>query len=250
MRHDVRETCIRSDRTVPERALLESVFHTNPDAKIRLLVFHDIPVLYVDEFYADPEAVRAVALRLSFVLRFSRYPGRQAIIPTEHRHEATLTVAALASRLGDFWCRGEDIDTDFSIVALRRGGLLPEQRHPHVDDWPLFGLLYLTPGSREGTSLFYSVNLRSAVIRSEEQRRLYDQFLRDDTVRSDCHPDIVNPQRYWRLLHTIEPVFNRLVIFPGNVFHNIDVQSGYGVRETAEARLTQRFIIRRLYPKA
>jgi hypothetical protein len=53
----------------------------------------------------------------------------------------------------------------------------------------------------------------------------------------------------WRKIYTIEPIFNRFVLYPGNVFHAIDVKHVDDEIDISRARVTQRFIVGRVHNK-
>jgi len=141
----------------------------NPDAKVRIEAFFGVPVLYIDDFYLDPHGVREDALHSRYDISLARYPGLQALIAPEAIAEVKTMVAAIGTNVGDRAVRPEDIYSDFSIVTKRLDDLIPPQLHPHVDPTPLLGLVYLTPGSRAGTSFYFNEILGFAVAETDAQ---------------------------------------------------------------------------------
>ena len=64
----------------------DQLFALNPECAARMeLVGGRIPVLVADDFYADPDAVRAHALSLPFAPPPYPYPGRLAEIDEANR---------------------------------------------------------------------------------------------------------------------------------------------------------------------
>jgi hypothetical protein len=223
----------------------------NPAATLRIEHPRGVPVLYIDDFYADPDAVRARALQARYDLSIAQYPGRHAALDKGDADVGELldTLARTLTALGDRAYRGADISTDFSIVTTRPGDLLAIQKHPHIDPTPALGLVYLTPGSIEGTCFFHNEMLDTHVVVTEAQMQAYAGFV-------DQHGKQMAPSGYslddhpvWKKFYTIEPVFNRFVFYPGNVFHSIDIRHIDENIDMERVRVTQRFIVNTTHPK-
>lgn len=223
----------------------------NPAAPLRVEHPGGVPVLIIDDFYADPDAVRASALAANYDQSIAQYPGRHAALDTRGAElQAVLqTLARTATALGDRSYRASDFISDFSIVTTRPGDLLAIQKHPHIDPTPVLGLVYLTPGSIEGTCFYHNDMLGTAVVVSEQQMHDYGRFI-------DEHSKTLAPPGYnfdghpvWKKFYTIEPVFNRFVLYPGNVFHSIDIRHIDEHIDMARVRVTQRFIVNNTHPK-
>jgi hypothetical protein len=219
----------------------------NPNARVRVDAFLGVPVLIIDDFYKDPDAVRRAALRANYNLSVAFYPGRHAELPADVYAEAAQAIAGIASRLGDRRYFACDLISDFSILTTLPADLLPGQQHPHIDPTPALGLVYLTPGSSEGTSFYHNEMLGFSVVKTPEQRRALSEFL-------ELHGNQLAPGSYdftghavWKRLYTIEPVFNRFVLYPGNVFHAVDVKHVDEVIDMTRVRITQRFIVERTH---
>ena len=221
----------------------------NPAASLRVEHAGGVPVLFIDDFYADPDAVRAQALEANYDLSIAQYPGRHAIIDDAALREVTDTLARVASALGDRNYRADDFMSDFSIVTTRPQDLLAAQKHPHIDPTPVLGLVYLTPGSVEGTCFYHNDMLGTAVIQSEAQRAAYGDFLAEHGKRLAPPGYDFTDHPVWKKFYTIEPVFNRFVMYPGNVFHSIDIKRIDDTIDMARVRVTQRFIVNRTHEK-
>lgn len=221
----------------------------NPDASLRVEHPGGVPVLIIENFYADPEAVRTQALKANYDISVAQYPGRHAIIDDAELRLVTDTLARAATALGDRSYRAADFMSDFSIVTTRPQDLLATQKHPHIDSTPVLGLVYLTPGSIEGTCFYHNDMLGTAVVQSTGQQRAYTGFLAQ-------HGKTLAPPGYdfsdhpvWKKFYTIEPVFNRFVMYPGNVFHSIDIKRIDETIDMERVRVTQRFIVTRTHEK-
>lgn len=221
----------------------------NPRAAVHVTSFYGLPVIYIENFYADPEAVREAAISARYDVSIAHYPGRHAAIARQDYAPAAHAIAAIASQLGDRSYRAEDFYSDFSIVTTKPGDLLPTQQHPHIDPTPVLGLVYLTPGSDEGTSFYFNEMLGIAVITTEEERRSHLEFLeRHGTELAPGGYDFT-AHSIWRRIYTIEPVFNRFVLYPGNIFHAIDIKHIDDDLDIRRVRVTQRFIVHGTHDK-
>ena len=115
--------------------------------------------------------------------------------------------------------------TDFAVVDVHPDELSADQRLPHTDPVPVFGLLYLNREERGGT-LFFEQKAPSRA--SDEQGGGYV------TESTDC----------FELCGRIEPAFNRLAIYPGFVPHSGEIHGDWirGEERYSNPRLTQRFV--------
>ncbi len=220
----------------------------NPAATIRVeVVDGTIPVLYIEDFYADPMQVREEALGSSFNRMAAYYPGRHA--PLEHAaaQEVLRGLTSVVNSIGNFKCRAQDWITDFSIVTTPASQLLPGQKHPHIDPTPVLGIVYLNPAVEIGTMFFHNRLLGFSVVQTDEQRDLHNSFIDEHAAEYAPSGYIVDRTDVWTPIYHIQGKFNRFVMYPGNVFHSIAIRDVPVGQPIEEARLTQRFILTRLH---
>jgi hypothetical protein len=221
----------------------------NPNAQVRVESVFGIPVLYIEDFYAEPQLIRQMALKAQYDTSVAYYPGRHARLSDEQIAPAVTLIAKLATRISDRSFDPNDFFSDFSIVTTKPRDLLAVQQHPHIDPTPVLGLVYLTPDSEEGTSFYFNKMLGAALICTEEERFAHTQFLKE-------HAEALAPTGYdftghtvWERIYTIAPKFNRFVMYPGNVFHAIDIKSVSETLDMERVRVTQRFIVNTVHEK-
>ena len=214
----------------------EDLFATAANARLSGgLIDRRIPYLTIDGIFADPSAVRAAALVLPYSSGTAHYPGRVARCPPGH---ASLTrflqqiVGIVTSaylphlppaRNGKSLSRVRGVDTDFAITDKHPSELSPNQRAPHIDAVPVFGLVYLNDPPRGGTLFFRphghaaGADFRSGYPRSDEQLDLCGH---------------------------IEGRFNRLAIYPGFVLHSGEIEGDWIENDDrfTYPRLTQRIM--------
>ena len=194
-----------------------------------------IPYLTIDGILAEPLDVRAAALALPFSAATAHYPGRVARFPpgnvslTEFlRKLVDLVTREYLPRLpplpsGGLLSRVRGVDTDFAITDTHPSELSANQREPHVDPVPLFGLLYLNQQSRGGT-LFFKPRGQAAGAGG-----------RSGYPRSDEELEVCGH---------IEGRFNRLAIYPGFILHSGEIAGEWIESDDrfTSPRLTQRIM--------
>lgn len=208
----------------------------NPRGFLRMLRGR-LPVLIVDDVFQDPAEVRSTALALPYKPAGYHYPGRIAVPPSEDGSLARFLGAVLSLVNNEYLPRIPTIafndrpitafgqvETDFAITDVHPDELTPDQRRPHKDPVPIFGLVYLNPEDRGGT-LFFDDAAPGA---GEQPRSGY------------CSAE--DPE--YRLVGKIEGLFNRLAIYPGFVRHTGEITGSWitGGDRFAAPRLTQRLI--------
>jgi hypothetical protein len=214
------------------------LFAMNPQCAARMeLVGGRIPVLVADDFYADPDAVRSHALTLPFAPPPYPYPGALAEIDEANPSLALVrsTILGLINReylprIPPIQGGGQTIKafnrvmTDFARTDVHPDALSADQRRPHVDPVPIFGLVYLNRQERGGT-LFFRNTAEPAD---------------DDRVKGYVIGDIPG----FRLVGGIEGRFNRLAVYPGFVPHTGQIEGDWieGEERFRDPRLTQRFV--------
>jgi hypothetical protein len=139
--------------------------------------------------------------------------------------------------------------TDFSILTTKASDLLNVQKHPHIDPTPVLGLVYLNPHLTQGTCFFYNKILGTHTIVGDEQRNRLNEFMVKEGGKYEPENYSVAESEAWQKIYTIEGIFNRLVVYPGNVFHSIDATDVPAKTAVTEARLTQRIIVQHTRPK-
>jgi len=195
-----------------------------------------IPVLFIDNVYENPAAVRRAALALNYSAGTAHYPGRIGRFPPDDpslvafvQKVATLVQREYLPRLptlpnGQILRQLRGIDTDFAITDQHPERLSINQRKPHVDPVPIFGLIYLNEEPRGGTLFFRSRNEGAHTLLPAAGYPTAD------------HEDL-------KLAYRIEGRFNRLAIYPGFVLHSGEI-TGDWIRSDERLnspRLTQRF---------
>jgi hypothetical protein len=217
----------------------------NPEAKIRVeTIASGCPILVIDDFYAQPMAVRELALRGGYDASLAYYPGVHSAIDPHKLWPLFQSLSGILAALGSGQADPADFDSDFSLVTTPASDMLANQKHPHVDAVPLAGVLYLNPDYEVGTSFFRHRPLGLAFLRDEHEYEAYNAWLSTEGERTQPKTYAVGNDETWEHIYTTAGKFNRLVMYPGIAFHSIAMQDVARHLSLSSARLTQRFFVK------
>ncbi|MFF2779589.1 DUF6445 family protein [Streptomyces sp. NPDC058052] len=193
-------------------------------------------LIVVDDFYADPDVVRAAALRSDFrsASRYN-YPGWQS--------SKALSTDALQRAIEDIVGSPVHVDGDrltwggFRVITEETG----RGSKVHADtavDWA--GMVYLTPGAppSAGTGFFRHRETGFTRPPSDRVARSLGHADADAFEEGVARRDMADLDK-WELVDRIAPVYNRLVLFRGCEFYHAPL-GGLGDRPS-NARITHNF---------
>jgi hypothetical protein len=206
----------------------------------------DCPIMVIDNFFSDPDAVRCLGLDGRYDSSLAFYPGLHSRIGEASLAGFFATLARLLAVFGYSQVRPQSFLSDFSIVTTAAVDMLSSQKHPHIDGLPLAGVVYLTPHMDVGTSFFRHVPLGLSMLKTEPEIHRYNAWLQEFGEATQPAGYAVESTGVWHKLHAIEGKYNRMVIYPGNAFHSIDMRDIASQQTIASARLTQRIFLRSL----
>jgi hypothetical protein len=200
-------------------------------------------LIIVDDFYTHPEKVRAKALASAYAnIEATDYPG--------YASKLRLDAPTLRQRFSELI--GADINVDSARFTWGNFRFVTEETGArakvHADvavDWA--GMVYLTPGAplRAGTAFFRHRETGFEGPPSNRQARALgycDAQDFDDRVIQRDKADLSK----WECVSTIEPCYNRLVLFRGSEIYHAPL-GGTG-HDPQTARLTHIFFFNE-YPR-
>jgi hypothetical protein len=213
------------------------------------------PVVVIDEFSGDSEAVAAIADALTPFppIRGNYYPGTRRII-TEADTKA-LAYLYEACRLaapfigGAFKVQGFGLsEGSFSIVTVKPDKLVPIQRQPHFDspDQNVFAMLhYLRVPAGSGTAFYRH---RGTGIERVTQANV-DRFVALARAESRKLPNdsgyMHGSDEFYEQIGAVEAVPDRMIIYHGSLLHSGIIPPGMSFSaDPHEGRLTANFFLR------
>jgi hypothetical protein len=200
------------------------------------------PVLCIDDFVTDPDALVARAVDADFIDAGPVYPGVRAPAPPDYLGALIGGITAEVARAFGAPPRAELELCAFSMVTTPVEALRPVQRIPHFDG-PESGriafLHYLCDASQGGTSFFRHIATGFEAITPPR----IDVYR--DAIGEELGPRVVGAgyahagMRGFECIHRVEAAFNRLIVYKGNALHSGDIGARTVLSEEPRAgRLT------------
>ncbi|WP_445192209.1 DUF6445 family protein [Sphingomonas sp. Tas61C01] len=115
------------------------------------------PLVVIDGFAANPDALRADAIAGSYDPAGHHYPGIRAALPDRYLRDQLPVIARALGREFGSYRRIHVVDARFSIVTTAPDALDVRQRLPHVDAYGRDRIAlvhYLSASNRGGTAFF------------------------------------------------------------------------------------------------
>ncbi len=219
--------------------------HSRISARTEAIGAEASPVLVIDNFAADPQALVDYAASLAPFPPAAQtfYPGLRAPVPMPFVQAAH---AYLEPSLRAAFGLGDQIVAsggwDFSLVTKQPGELTLRQRMPHIDSThpgKLALLLYLAPAQQGGTSFYRHRGTGYETI-DEDRFDRYEAALKADVAA------LGEPQGYicgdtpiFERIADYEAVFNRLLVYRSRNLHSASLAPGFvGSPDPRTGRLT------------
>ncbi len=185
------------------------------------------PVLIVDDYLRDPEALVSYAVNEArFEASPAMYPGVIAPVPDAYC-EALLNI--LGSKIGEtFTVKPETVFLNncfFAITTFPPPQLHYRQRLPHVDDYGagvIAILHYLCDSTQGGTALFRHRATGYESVTREQHEHMQGLIVQDIASQGPLPAEYVGANnRLFEQTLCMEAKFNRLVVYRGSVLHSM-----------------------------
>ena len=226
----------------------EDVFAFNPNASVSSARVGKAPiaVTVADNVLLHPQQLAEFARGLEFVEDDSNlYPGIRARLPAEFSrpfHAWLTNTLRCAGVLEESSYVHEDASY-FSIVNKNRANLLPLQRIPHYDsiDPRVFAaVVYLFGRANSGTSFYRHRTTGYETIGDDNKDNFKMALNRNMKTLGPPAREYANGSNaLFERTHSVDSVFNRIVIYSGNVLHAADIDGSlFSGNDNSQWRLT------------
>lgn len=206
----------------------------HPDLRLSQLVIGDerAPLLVIDNFVANAEALVADACARTFTVRSKYYPGIRAETPPAY---GQLLLTRLRSALLECLGMPEGALTlsmcHYSLVTTPAQELAPAQRIPHVDSLGKSGFAtihYLFKADLGGTA-FYRHRRTGFESLDEARNPAYLRALREEhSVPAAPGPGYINGNTdLFEQIAKQDGVFNRMLIYRRNSLHSGCIETSF-----------------------
>ncbi|MEA3132500.1 MAG: hypothetical protein QOG17_346 [Gammaproteobacteria bacterium] len=224
------------------------MFAFNPNARVSSARVGKCPiaVTVADNVLIHPRRLAEFGLGLEFLEDDSNlYPGVRARVPAEFSgpFHAWINRALHSTGVLEESCHIHDDASFFSIVNKSRANLLPLQRIPHYDstDPSVFAaVIYLFDRANSGTSFYRHRTTGYEKIGVDNQDNYRTALNRNMKNLGPPARDYTNgSNNLFERTHSVDSVFNRIVIYSGNVLHAADIDGSlFNGSDNSQWRLT------------
>jgi hypothetical protein len=210
----------------------DPIFAFNPNATVSSARVGKCPIVVTvaDNVLLCPQRLAEFGLGHEFAEDAGNlYPGVRARVPAEFSPPFRAWLTHVLHGTGVLE-EGSHVQADasfFSIVTKSRATLLPLQRIPHYDstDPSVFAaVIYLFERANSGTSFYRHRATGYEKITADHARNYQTALNRDMKTRGPPAREYMNGSNAsFERTHSVDSVFNRVVIYSGNVLHAADI---------------------------
>ncbi|MDN3919732.1 DUF6445 family protein [Roseateles violae] len=187
------------------------------------------PLVFIDDFLEDPQALVEVACRSAFtpyagVAERKGYPGVRAAVPADYSANLTALMEPLIKL--NFGVPEElalrKSECAFSLMTVPPQSLGTLQRTPHFDastPHHMAVLLYLCGPEHGGTAFYRHKATGLQQITPENRERYLDAFAAELQARPPQARYFSDSDEHFEFLGMMPARFNRLVIYRGSLLH-------------------------------
>lgn len=216
---------------------------TQPSITTRRLGREGQPLVTIDDFAPDPDALRAAALSARFEPAGRFYPGIRADLPESYLRDQLPVITKAVHQAFGREGAVQVIGASFSIVTTPPEALALAQRLPHCDSFTperIALIHYLSPEGGDGTAFYRH---RSTGFETIDERRKPAYVDRLTAEIGDAGPP---PARYmtadtalFEQIALAEARYNRALIYPSFLLHSGAIAADASLSpDPAKGRLT------------
>jgi len=211
--------------------------NTPVDATVELMGWEKFPIVYIDNFYKNPDKVRNLALRTPGTKSpriLGGVPGERVDISFNLEHIWPIWIEIAENVYGleqkerkafEMSCMNISFSVNVTQSHYRRKK--PHIDLPDVSDRGWAGVVYLNkPKECKGGTGFYTY-------KGQQVNPRQDGIWQEEYVNDSVGP--------WELIHLAEMKYNRMVMYPANVLHTPYDKEGFFTDDVY--RLVQAFFL-------
>jgi hypothetical protein len=205
----------------------------HPDLSVSQLAIgaERAPLLVIDNFVANAEALVEDARARAFTVRSQYFPGIRAEAPPAYQQLLLTRASSLLDRFDMPEGKLSLSMCHYSLITTPAQELAPLQRIPHVDSFAKSGLAtihYLFKAKYGGTA-FYRHRRTGFETIDESRRETYARALYDEHSGGAMPaPEYINGDTdLFEQIAKQDGVFNRLLIYRRNSLHSGCIEAGF-----------------------
>jgi len=182
------------------------------------------PLVTLDDFAPDPDALRTAAIGSQFGPAAHYYPGVRATLPADYMVGRMPLIAAAIDAAFGLHGKVALIDASFSIVTRPPGLLSVQQRLPHCDAFArrrIAFIQYLSPDGGDGTA-FYRHRSTGFETVDEARRPIFFGQLDAELRLGGLPPSayVAGDTPLFEQIALAEARYNRALLYPSYLLHS------------------------------
>lgn len=201
---------------------VEDAMH-QPHIRVETIGAEAQPVVVIDDFSPDPEALIEAAAEAAFEPLGPYYPGLRAPVGRDYFNGLNQTLATVAREVFGASDRLAVDRALWSISTTPPGELSLPQRIPHIDNTDpnkLAIIHYLSRTDLGGTAFYRQRSTGFETVTPERHRPFLDALQADFAAHGEPAPAyIAGDTALFEQTAAFEPVFNRALIYRGALLH-------------------------------
>ena len=185
------------------------------------------PVVIIDDFSADPQALIALAAAQEFTSRGQHYPGVRAQADASYLGQQADLLQDILIHIFGMAEGARLVECNYSIVTTAPDQLTPIQRLPHFDstDPGRLALLHYLSGPEQGGTAWYRHRQTGYERITQDRLAKYSAILEAE-MRAEGLPDsgyVRGDTQHFERTGVVEAKFNRMLIYRGLRLHSGDI---------------------------
>lgn len=187
------------------------------------------PVAIIDDFAADPDALREAAAASTFMPAGRHYPGIRAPLPTDYFTPHAALFAQILRDLFDLPDGAQLLDASFSIVTTPPDRLGIQQRLPHVDALEAGRIAlvhYLGRDDPDGTAFFRHRATGYETLDAERSQSYLPRLNAELRGHSPAAAYLSGDSPVFEHLDTVPARYNRAILYRSAALHSGAITAG------------------------
>lgn len=182
------------------------------------------PLVIIDNFFSDPDALIEFAKQKKFEKRGAFYPGVRCVGNVNYLAERMALLTAVLKEVFGVKQGVKVVECNYSLVTTRPENLMPIQCLPHFDglDVGRFALLHYLSRSETGGTAFYRHRRTGFETVTEDRFEIYKAVLEKEATNLGLPPRRYFNESSDQFVQTfkVDPKLNRLIIYRSITLHS------------------------------
>jgi len=215
----------------------------DPEIRVDCVGIEREPVVTVDGFASDPDALRREAALLDFEPIGKYYPGDRAPVPPTYFNAVGSTLRQVLIKFFDYRTGAKILRSYYSLATTAPYQLSLPQRIPHTDaydDHQIAVVHFLNHEDLGGTAFFRHRSTGFETVNAQRVERYHSSLSSDFSRLGEPEPAYIggNSPMFERT-HVCTHRYNRAIIYRGKLLHCADLANTPNLPDSIEhGRLT------------